>query len=299
MRKSQYRINCESLYLYRISKISYSKNTIFLIFIVLFLYLPLSVYSQSKTTYTPLNVGEHWSRKTVAEGNNTNRIYYKPKRFSYMILDTESAQTIQIRAISTHKVKTIEIKIKIDNEIKTYTLKVNEDNKNIFFTEPINIALPSDTKTISIYTRNPHVFFRHYKVNTRFLEPKVYTMKPINFKNIYMLNSNNSKSEYHSAISETDLVYTIEEDGDIHFFIRSIRTNRHEVPVEIYVNDNLFDTIYIKNSTSSDYTVEEMQVSTGRRINVPNQKKGNKLMIRPKTTDEIICRMFLSTKDLY
>ncbi|MCL1827010.1 MAG: hypothetical protein FWG20_03115 [Candidatus Cloacimonetes bacterium] len=279
-----------------------SKRQFFILFIFLcacILALPTAAFCQTKTSYVPLEVGEHWSRRSVSEEGSNSRIYYRPKRFSYMEMQTDGTQTIQLRAFSTQKTNTIEVKIKIGNDEKRYTLDVLPESKNLYFTEPIDITIPAETQSISLYTRNPNAFFRHYEVKTRFMQPKVYTLQPTSFSDVHKLKSGDSSSEYHSATQKTHLVYKITEDGTVHFYLRSIRTNKKEVLVDLFINDSLHETIIIRNSTSNDYSLGDLQVSTGRRIENIHLKKDDVLTLVPQSDNEVICRMFLTSKEFY
>lgn len=259
----------------------------------------VSLLAQTRTTYSPLKVGEHWSRRVVTEENNSRRFYYRPVRFEYLEMNTENVKNLQIRSMLTKEAKELVIFVKINNTEKKHTLKINKSDNRYFYTENLNLEIPTGTNSIFIKTRNPDAYFRHYRITKKTMKPKVYSLTPQSYHKKYILKSKTSNSEYYSANESKVLTYKADADGSVYFFVRSIRKERTGATVDIFVNSNLNQTVILPNKTSKDYSLDNEKVSTGTRIEIKDLKKGDTITITPKTNHEIISRLFITTNELF
>jgi len=258
-----------------------------------------TLFSQNSVpSYLPLSVGAYWSRKAINDGKKSH-YYYRPQRFDYLKMETSGSQTIQIRAFVTQKFSSLDIYLNIADSEKKYTLNFSHHEKNIYYTEPINITIPSDIDYFSLKTRHPHAYFRHYKVQQEQKQQKVFTLKPNIYRQSLLLQSTNSHSEYFSADQEYFLQYLTLYEGDIHFYLRSIMGIKEETTVGVYVNDKLRQTIVIPSKISAEYQLPNNQVSIGCRVDLPLLQPDDVIKLIPQSSNEIICRMFLTTKDFY
>lgn len=273
-----------------------SKNKIL---ILLFLMLvSRALYAGTVTNYIPLEVGEHWSRLAVREksgDNYINRFYYRPIRFESLEMICGEHEKIQLRGMLTRKANSLDITVVINGVEKRHSLKVVRNDDRYFYTESLNLDIPKNTNSFHIKTRNPNAYFRHYRVRTVQLKPKTYTLEAETFANKHILTSKNTKSEYFSADENKFLTYKADADGDIHFFIRSINDNGSGATVDMFLNSQLNQTIVLSNRVARDFRINNQRVSPGRRIELKNIKKGDVITITPKTSHEIIVRMFLTT----
>ena len=121
-------------------------------------------------------------------------------------------------------------------------------------------------------------------------------MRPTHYGQTFQLQSATSASEYFSGTNEQPIIYQATQAGDVHFFLRSLAHQRKETVVEVYVNNVLRQTIEISDRISSDYFIEGQRVSIGRRVELFNLKPDDVIKIITPETDEIICRMFITTQ---
>lgn len=259
----------------------------------------MCLYSQTRTTFTPLSVGEHWSRRGVREDGDRSRWYYRPDRFEYMQMETDGSTELQIRGVLTQKATSVDITLRINNAEQRHTLGVLRNDDNFYYIEPLNLTLPPRTQYIYIRTRNPHAYFRAYRTNHRQMRPRLINMTPIAHWQSHYLTSPATNSLYYSGNSEHPLIYRADTDGSIHFFIRAIRDGRKAVTVDIYKNDTLIQTSILPNRTSSDYMIGDKRVTTGMRIELLDIKRGDRVKILSRTEHEIITRFFLTTREVF
>jgi hypothetical protein len=271
----------------------YNILTLFLVLI-----LASSLSARIHTTYRPLDVGEHWSRRAVNE-EGTPRFYFRPDRFEFMQMDTRDVTELQIRGVTTERATSVDAIIRIGNTDTRHTFNIVRNDDTYFYMQPLILRIPAHIDSISIYTRNPFSYFRHYNVRHRQMRPRLILMEPIAYWNRHILTSEETTSEYFSGNSENRLTYRAEVDGDIHFFIRSIREGRRGVTVDILKNDVLLQTTVLPSLTSREYSIGETRVTTGLRVELTDISAGDTITIRPRTEHEIITRFFLTTKQLF
>ncbi|MDD4155326.1 MAG: hypothetical protein PHY08_02030 [Candidatus Cloacimonetes bacterium] len=270
-----------------------------LIICISFVFASINLLSQTKTTYYPLNVGKHWSKRIVTEVENNKslkRYYYRPNRFETMELKCEDNTTIQLRAMLKEKADKLDFSIIIENQETKYTLNIMNNDNKYYYADPININIPSNVNSIRVKTRNPNAYFRHYRFKTTKLQPITKLINPETYHKSYTLTSTETKSDYFSSTEQTFLTYKITKDGDAYFFVRSIKDNSAGATIDIFLNNDIYKTIVLSKSTSKDYKIDNQEVSLGKKIEINNLKENDILTIIPKTNHEIIVRMFLTTQ---
>jgi len=292
---------------YRLSLIFTENLTLAISLVLLLLSLSTSLYTQSGVTYTPLPVGEHWSRRVVSE-DGAKRFYYRPDRFEFMEIYTAGVSELQLRCMLTEPATEVAVLVVVDGQESRHTLGVVNHDDRYYYTKPLNIKLTQDAEgaspfptqreveKVKIYTRNPFAYFRGYSVKTPKPRMRTSVLTPIAFWNNYQLVSPRSNSEYFSGNNEHILKYRAEDDGDVYFFIRAIRDGRKGVTVDIVKNDVVIQTTVLPNKTSKDYKIGEQRVTTGTKIELPGIKTGDEIIIMPKTEHEIITRMFITKR---
>jgi len=268
-------------------------RNIWLLFVMMVLTTPL--FAQTNPTFTPLPVGEHWSRRVVSE-DGTRRFYYRPDRFEFMEIYTAGVSELQLRCMLTEVATEVTVLVVVDGQESRHTIGVVNHDDRYYYTKPLNITLEKDTEVVKVYTRNPFAYFRGYSVKTPKPRSHSSVLTPIAFWNNYQLVSPKSNSEYFSGNNEHILKYKAEADGNAYFFIRAIRDGRKGVTVDILKNDLVIQTTVLPNKTSKDYKIGEQRVTTGTKIELPGIKAGDEIIIMPKTEHEIITRMFITKR---
>jgi hypothetical protein len=216
-----------------------------------------------------------------------------------MEMDTREVTELQIRGVTTEKATSVDVIIRVGDTDTRHTFNIVRNDDTFYYMQPLTLRLPANIDTISIYTRNPFAYFRHYHIRHRQMRPRLHVLEPIVYWNRHILVSEETNSEYFSGNSENRLSYRADVDGDIHFFIRSIREGRRGVTVDILKNDELLQTTVLPSLTSREYSIGETRVTTGLRVELPDIKAGDTITIRPRTEHEIITRFFLTTKQLF
>jgi len=131
------------------------------------------------------------------------------------------------------------------------------------------------------------------------MRPRLFVLEAVDYWERYTLHSADTDSEYFGAYTRHAVTYQVDTDGDVHFFVRSLREDRTGATIEILVNSQLHQTAVLPNRTSSDFWISDVEVSTGSRIEIPNLKAGDTITILPRTEHIIIIRMFLTTSELF
>ena len=258
------------------------------------------LYADATATYTPLSVGEHWSRRVVEDDDGVRRLFYRPKRFDWMEMDVTGLRSVQLRGFLAHRANDIEIGVRINGVETRHTLRVHHIDDSFFWLESLDINIPEGVNSIYIRTRNPHAFFRHFRiVNRRQMRPKVYVLDAEDYWRRYTLNSERTESEYFGGYTRHGVTYRADADGSVHFFVRSLREDGSGATVEILVNSQLHQTTVLPNRTSRDFWVSDTGVSPGVRVEIPNLNAGDTITIVPRTEHVIITRMFLTTRELF
>jgi hypothetical protein len=252
-----------------------------------------------ETTYHPLDVDEHWSKRSVSEHTGKNRFYYRPDRFEFMELHVQDAEQIQLRGVLSEKASSIDVTIKIGKVEKKYTMKTMSHDDIYYYLEPLQIDIPKGQKSFFIKTRNPNAYFRHFEVKHREMKPKVYAIEPLEFWKSHQLISETSNSVYYSGNIDNLLSYKAPIDCYLHFYIRSIKDGRKSVTVDILKNGELIQTTILSNITSSDYKAGNLAVTAGKKIELSEVKHGDVISIIPRTEHEVLTRFYVTTKELF
>jgi len=269
------------------------------VILIIFLFSFIGLYSDIAISYTPQNVGEHWSRRVVEGEDEVRRMFYRPRRFDWMEMDVTGAQSIQLRGFLVHRGTDLDITIRVGNVETRHNLQVQHVDDRFFWLEIIELDIPEGVTSIYIRTRNPHAFFRHFRVNRRQMRPRLLVLEAESYWERYILYSAETESEYFGAYTRHAVTYRADVDGDVHFFVRSLREDRTGATIEILVNNQLHQTTVLPNRTSRDFWTGNVGVSTGTRIEIPGLSAGDTITIIPRTEHIIITRMFLTTKELF
>jgi hypothetical protein len=217
-----------------------------------------------------------------------------------MEMDVTGVRTVQLRGFLTQKANSVDIGVRIGGVETRYNLNImTSGTQEHYWFESLELNIPDNVNTIYVRTRNPNAFFRHYRINTRELRPRSYVLDAESYFERRVLISETSESDYFSAYTRHPVMYRADADGDIHFFVRSLREDRTGATIEIHVNSQLHQTSIIPNRSATDFRVDDLEVSPGLRIEIKDVKKGDTITIFPRTEHIIITRMFLTTKELF
>ncbi len=274
-------------------------NQIKIIIIFLIMLTTVSLFGKTVIKWKSIPVTKYWSRRAIQLDNNQKYFFYRPIRFEKMNIDISNQKEIQIRTIGKEKNENVKFTVYLNGKETEYTIKSVKNDQNYYYYEPVNITIDKGSKELQIYTRNPNLYFRAFVKEVKVIKstPNSLVLKANQFKRVVNLVSKKSRHEYYVYDKNQSIKYSIKYNGELNAFVRFFPiADKSEAQIQVFVNQELRETYTYSPKISKDYKANDLKVSIGRKLNIPDLKKNDQVEIKVISNHEVLMRSIFKTK---